>query len=184
MVARIADHLPPDAIVTVDVGNFGAPVYRLIPFAKGQRLLAPVSGAMGFGVPAAVAAGLRAPGRTVVCFVCFGGFLMTGSELAVAKELNLPLKIVVSENGIYGSIRLHQAREYPGRYLGTGFTNPSLSMLGEAFDFAVSCLSTPADLDRLPALLSAGGPQFIIVDTSVDAVMPVAAAQVQHAARN
>ncbi len=177
VVARIAGHLPSDAIVTVDAGTFGAPVYRLIRFAGEQRLLAPISGAMGFGVPAAVAAGLRAPERTILCFVGDGGFLMTGNELAVAKERNLPLKVVLSENGVYGSIRIHQARDYPGRFVGTGFVNPDLAMIGAAFGFAVSRLSTPSDLDRLPALLAAEGPQFIIVDTSVEAVMPATAAQ-------
>ncbi len=88
VVHIVGQHLSDDAIVTVDAGTFGAPVYRVIPFAPPQRLLAPISGAMGFGVPAAVAAGLRDPQRMIVCFVGDGGLLMTGSELAVALERN------------------------------------------------------------------------------------------------
>ena len=87
-----------DAIVTPrNAGTFGAPAYRVIDFKPPQRLLAPISGAMGFGVPAAVAASLRDPERDVICFVGDGGLLMTGSELTVAMERNLPLKVIVSE---------------------------------------------------------------------------------------
>jgi len=69
VVALVGRHLPADAVVTVDAGTFGAPVYRVIPFAPPQRLLAPIAGAMGFGIPAAVAAALREPGRPVIAFV-------------------------------------------------------------------------------------------------------------------
>jgi acetolactate synthase I/II/III large subunit len=172
VVNIVGQNLPDGAIVTVDAGTFGAPVYRLIPFKPPQRLLAPISGAMGFGVPAAVAAGLREPTRTVVCFVGDGGFLMTGSELAVALERKLPLKIIVSENGIYGSIRIHQERDYPGRTVGTGFVNPDLELMGKAYGCAVTRISSKAQLDRIPDLLRTPGSQFIVVDTSVQAIIP------------
>jgi acetolactate synthase-1/2/3 large subunit len=172
VVERVGRHLPADAIVTVDAGMFGAPVYRVVPFAPPQRLLAPISGAMGFGVPAAVAAGLRHPGRPVVCFVGDGGFLMTGNELAVAKQRGLPLKVVLSENGMYASIRIQQEREFPGRVVGTGFANPDFALIGRAYGFAVSHLKDEADLDKLPQILSAPGPQFVVVETSVKAVLP------------
>ena len=173
VVAAVAECLPEDAIVTLDAGTFGAPVYRIVPFRPPQRLLAPISGAMGFGVPAAVAAGLREPGRTVVCLVGDGGFLMTGSELAVALERDLPLKVIVSENGIYASIRIHQERDYPGRVIGTSFVNPDLEAMGRAYRCEVTRISTEEDLARLPALLAAPGRQFIVVDTSVEAVIGV-----------
>jgi acetolactate synthase-1/2/3 large subunit len=168
--------LPADAIVTLDAGTFAAPAYRVIPFAPPQRLLAPISGAMGFGVPAAVAAALREPTRPVICFVGDGGFLMTGNELAVAVERKLPLKVILSENGIYGSIRIHQERDYPGRTTGTGFTNPDFELIGRAFGFNVARLRTMADLRALPELLARPGPQFIVVDTSVKAILPPARA--------
>ncbi len=172
VVACVGRHLTPDAIVTVDAGTFGAPVYRVVPFAPPQRLLAPISGAMGFGVPAAVAAGLRAPDRLVVCFVGDGGFLMTGGELAVALERRLPLKVIVSENRSYGSIRVQQERDYPGRVVGTSFVNPDLALIGQAYGCEVTRVRTPAELDRVPAALAAPGPQFILVDTSLDAILP------------
>jgi acetolactate synthase-1/2/3 large subunit len=175
VVDRVGRRLPADAIVTVDAGTFGAPVYRVVPFAPPQRLLAPISGAMGFGVPAAVAAGLRHPGRPVVCFVGDGGFLMTGNELAVAKQRGLPLKVILSENGMYASIRIQQEREFPGRVVGTGFANPDFALIGRAFGFAVAHLKTERDLDLLPQILAAPGPQFAVVATSVQAVLPGAA---------
>ncbi|WP_193172221.1 thiamine pyrophosphate-binding protein [Nisaea nitritireducens] len=172
VIHRMGEILPEDAIVTVDAGTFGAPVYRVVPFRPSQRLLAPISGAMGFGVPAAVAAGLRRPGTPVICLVGDGGFLMTGSELSVAMERGLPLKVILSENGVYASIRINQERHFPGRPVGTGFVNPNLELMGRAYGFAVTRLKTEADLDLLPALLAAPGPQFIVVDTSLDAVLP------------
>jgi acetolactate synthase-1/2/3 large subunit len=126
---------------------------------------------MGFGVPAAVAAGLREPGRTVVCFVGDGGFLMTGSELAVALERKLPLKVIVSENNIYGSIRIHQEQGYPGRIVGTTFVNPDLELIGKAYGCAVTRISKRAEVKRIPDLIRAPGPQFIVVDTSVQAII-------------
>jgi acetolactate synthase-1/2/3 large subunit len=90
------------------------------------------------GIPAAVAAGLREPGRPVIAFVGDGGFLMTGNELAVAMERKLPLKVIVSENRSYASIWIQQERDYPGRTIGTTFANPDLAMIGAAFGFAVT----------------------------------------------
>jgi acetolactate synthase I/II/III large subunit len=171
VVDVVGRHLPDDAIVTVDAGTFGAPVYRIIPFKPPQRLLAPISGAMGFGVPAAVAAGLREPDRMVVCFVGDGGFLMTGGELAVALERKLSLKVIVSENNTYGSIRIHQEQGYPGRVIGTSFVNPDLELIGKAYGCAVTRISRRDEVDRIPQLLRAPGPQFIVVDTSVQAII-------------
>ncbi|MBX9908399.1 MAG: acetolactate synthase [Beijerinckiaceae bacterium] len=174
IVEAVAHSLPSNAIVTVDAGTFGSPVYRSIPFKPPQRLLAPISGAMGFGVPAAVAAALRDPARPVVCFVGDGGFLMSGSELAVAAERKLPLKIILSENGSYGSIRIHQERDYPGRTVGTALHNPRLDLMGEAYGFAVTRIDRLTDVAHLQAALAAPGPQFILVRTSLAAVLPQA----------
>jgi acetolactate synthase-1/2/3 large subunit len=172
VIAALAASLPADAIVTVDAGTFGAPVYRVVPFAPPQRLLAPISGAMGFGVPAAVAAALRAPERMVVCLVGDGGFLMTGNELAVAIERKLSIKVILSENGSYGSIRLHQERDYPGRTVGTSFANPDFDLIGRAFGMAVTRIRREDELARLPALLSAPGSAMIVVETSLAAILP------------
>jgi len=144
----------------------------VIPFAPPQRLLAPIVGAMGFGIPAAVAAGLREPGRPVIALVGDGGFLMTGNELAVAMERKLPLKVIVSENRSYASIWIQQERDYPGRAIGTSFANPDLAMIGAAFGFAVTRILARNELEALPAILARPGPQFVIVETSLDAVRP------------
>ena len=175
VVDLVGRRLSRDAIVTLDAGTFAAPAYRIINFTPPQRLLAPISGAMGFGIPAAVAAALREPGRDVICFVGDGGFLMTGSELAVAMERNLPLKVIVSENGIYGSIRIHQERNYPGRHTGTGFVNPDFELIGRAFGCSVTRISRASQLPQLTEALRTPGPQFIIVNTSVQAILPTTA---------
>jgi len=176
VVALVGRNLPPDAIVTVDAGTFGAPVYRIVPFAPPQRLLAPIVGAMGFAVPAAVAAALREPARPVICFVGDGGFLMTGNELAVAMERKLPLKVILSENRSYASIWVQQERDYPGRSVGTSFANPDLALIGRAFGFAVTRIASRQELGELPAIMAKPGPQFVIVETSLDAVRPKAEA--------
>ncbi|HMA74130.1 MAG TPA: thiamine pyrophosphate-binding protein [Xanthobacteraceae bacterium] len=172
VVALVGRNLPQDAIVTVDAGTFGAPVYRVVPFAPPQRLLAPISGAMGFGIPAAVAAALREPSRPVICFVGDGGFLMTGNELAVAMERKLPLKVILSENRTYASTWIQQEREYPGREIGTRFVNPDFALIGSAFGFEVTRIRSRPELAKLPAIIAKSGPQFVIVTTSLDAVSP------------
>jgi acetolactate synthase-1/2/3 large subunit len=172
VVDIVARNLTDDAIVTLDAGVFAAPAYRIIPFKPPQRLLAPIAGAMGFGVPAAVAAALREPARQVICMVGDGGFLMTGNELAVAIERELAVKVIVSENGVYGSIRLHQERAYPGRAVGTGFTNPDFELIGRAFGFPVTRIATTGQLAALEAALRAPGPAFVVVNTSLQAILP------------
>ena len=174
VVEEVGRCLPADGILTLDAGTFAAPAYRLVPFRPPQRLLAPIAGAMGFGVPAAVAACLRHPGRTVVCLVGDGGFLMTGNELALAVERRLALKVIVAVNGCYGSIRLHQERQYPGRTVGTSFANPDFELLGRAFGFPVTRIRHERELDHLPGLLQGEGPAFVVVDASLAAILPKA----------
>jgi acetolactate synthase-1/2/3 large subunit len=156
LAREIAARLEPDAIVTADAGSFARPLYRSIPYRPPQRLLAPISGAMGFGIPAAVAAALRHPGRQVVAFVGDGGFLMTGSELAVALERRLRLTVVLSNNGSYGSIRIHQQRRYPGRIAGTDLVNPDFRKIAEAY----SCAYHRVD-GALPAAAPGDGLTFL-----------------------
>ncbi len=166
----------PDAIVTLDAGTFGAPFYRKVAWTPPQRLLAPVSGAMGFGVPAAVAAALRFPERQVVCAVGDGGALMTGGELAVAVARGAPVKLLLSDNGSYASIRIHQERAHPGRVSGTDLVNPDFLRWCEAFRVPVMAVESRADLPRLEAALRAPGPLAAVVRTSLSAVLPPAIA--------
>ncbi|MCW3474382.1 thiamine pyrophosphate-binding protein [Limobrevibacterium gyesilva] len=172
IVAALGRRLPDDAIVTLDAGTFGAPFYRKVAWRPTQRLLAPVSGAMGYGMPAAVAAALRHPERPVICAVGDGGFLMTGSELAVAAARGAALKVLLSENGSYASIRIHQERAYPGRHSGTDLANPDLAAIGAAYGYPVMQVRTEDEVPALLDALTAPGPLFAVVRTSLSAVLP------------
>lgn len=172
---RIGEIAAPDAIVTLDAGTFGAPFYRKVAWTPPQRLLAPVSGAMGFGVPAGVAAALRHPGRQVIAAVGDGGALMTGGEFAVAVARGVPLKMVLSDNGSYASIRIHQERAHPGRVSGTTLENPDFAAWCAAFGVPVTRIDGPGDMPALAAALAAPGPAAIVVRTSLAAVLPAPA---------
>lgn len=162
-----------DMIVCLDAGTFAAPVYRHFPFAYPQRLMAPLAGAMGYGTPAAVAAQLRNPRSKVVCMVGDGGFLMTGNEMIVAVERRLPIVFIVSNNDCYGSIRLHQQRDYPGRYVGTGLTNPSFTRLAEAFGVPAELIERQGQIDAaLGRALAAEGPVLLEVRTRLSGAPP------------
>lgn len=122
-----------DAVLTTDSGNFASWVHRIFKMTPENRLLGSACGAMGTGVPSGVAAGLRHPGREVLAFVGDGGFLMNGNELITAVERKLNLRVVVSNNGSYGTIRTHQQRHFPHRVSGTDLANPDFCRLAEAF---------------------------------------------------
>jgi acetolactate synthase-1/2/3 large subunit len=169
---RIGGIAAKDAIVTLDAGTFGAPFYRKVPWVPPQRLLAPVSGAMGFGVPAGVAAALRYPDRQVIAAVGDGGALMTAGEFAVAVARGVPLKLLLSDNGTYASIRIHQERAHPGRVSGTTLENPDFVAWCAAFRVPVTRIDSDADLPALAAALAAPGPAAIVVRTSLAAVLP------------
>ncbi len=121
--------LPNDAIVTVDAGNFSGWPQRFLRFGGARRLLGATNGAMGYGVPAAIAAKLRHPERMVVGCAGDGGFGMTGQELATARLTGAAPIILVFDNGMYGTIRMHQERRYSGRVLGTPLSHPDFAGL-------------------------------------------------------
>jgi len=126
-------HLPEDAILTNGAGNFSGWVHRFYQHPKFRTQLGPTSGAMGYGAPAGVAAKIAAPGRTVVAFSGDGDFLMNGQEIATAVQYDAAVIFVVVNNGMYGTIRMHQEREYPGRVYGTGLRNPDFAAFARAF---------------------------------------------------
>ncbi len=162
-----------DLVLAVDAGTFAAPVYRHFRWRPTQRLLAPLAGSMGYGVPAALAAQLRWPGRRVVCLVGDGGFLMTGNEMILAVERRLPILFVVSNNASYASIRIHQDREYPGRHRGTGLFNPDFTAMGLAFGMPAERLEHADAVDATIArCLRTDGPRLLEVRTSLSAVLP------------
>ena len=123
----------PDAIFTTDAGNFATWATRFMHFSEQQRYIGPCNGAMGYGVPAAVGAKIAYPHRQVVGFVGDGGFLMTGQEIATAFHHGVAPIVLVFNNQMYGTIRMHQERDYPGRVSGTSLTNPDFCRLIEAF---------------------------------------------------
>jgi acetolactate synthase I/II/III large subunit len=132
-VLPLARRAPKDAIVVFDAGNFSSWVHRIWPWDGSQLSVGAVGGAMGLGVPGAVAACLRHPGRTVLCFVGDGGAMMTGNELATAMLHGATPKIFVSNNRSYGTIRLHQERDYPRRVVGTELGNPDFAAWARSF---------------------------------------------------
>jgi acetolactate synthase I/II/III large subunit len=131
--ARLRAVLPLDAIVTTDAGNFSGWAQRYLYYGRPGRLLAPVSGAMGYGVPAALSAALAYPGRTVVGICGDGGFMMSAQELATAMRYGVRPIIIVCNNGLYGTIRMHQERAFPGRASATDLTNPDFVRFAESF---------------------------------------------------
>jgi acetolactate synthase-1/2/3 large subunit len=124
---------PPDAVFTSDAGNFATWPARFINFSDGQRMIGPANGAMGYGVPAGIAAALAFPGRMAITFVGDGGMLMTGQEIATAFQYGVAPIVLVFNNAMYGTIRMYQERTYPGRVSGTALTNPDFAKYIEAF---------------------------------------------------
>ncbi len=124
---------PPDAVFTSDAGNFATWPARFINFGDGQRMVGPTNGAMGYGVPAGIAAALAFPSRMAITFVGDGGMLMTGQEIATAFQYGVAPIVLVFNNAMYGTIRMYQERTYPGRVSGTALTNPDFCKYIEAF---------------------------------------------------
>lgn len=132
-VGAMRELLPANTIICNGAGNFAGWWHRYWHYAAYPSQLAPTCGAMGYGVPAAVAASLRFPDRTVVAVAGDGDFLMNGQELATAAQYGASLIVVVVDNGAYGTIRMHQEREYPGRVSATALANPDFAKLGAAY---------------------------------------------------
>jgi len=173
VVAALAGRLAEDAIVTLDAGNFVSWVHAFVPFTIRQDMLGTVGGAMGLGVPAAVAAALRHPDRQVVGFVGDGGFLMTGMELATAVQYRARLCLFVADNGSYGVIRAHQEKAYPRRVVGTALTNPDFAALAVAFGARGLRIDRPEQAEAVVAealALASEGPVVVGVRTSLERI--------------
>jgi len=129
----LRDNLGPEAVVTNGAGNFATWINRFYRFRRYNTLIAPTSGSMGYGFPAALAMKTLYPDRTVVCVAGDGDFLMTGQEFMTAVQYSRPVIVVLWDNGTYGTIRMHQEREYPGRVVGTDLRNPDFVAYAKAF---------------------------------------------------
>jgi acetolactate synthase-1/2/3 large subunit len=133
VMAHLRRTLPADTIVCNGAGNFSVWAHRFWRFNAYGTQLAPTSGSMGYGLPAAVGAKRLHPDRTVLCFAGDGDFLMNGQDFATAVQYDLPIIVVLLDNGMYGTIRMHQERHYPGRILATALKNPDFSAYARAF---------------------------------------------------
>ena len=155
VMAHLKDAMPADTIYCNGAGNYATWVHRFWPFRGFATQLAPTSGTMGYGVPAAVAAKALAPERTVIAFAGDGCFLMNGQEFATAIQYGLPIIVVVVDNGMYGTIRMHQEREYPGRVSATDLKNPDFAALARAYGGHGETVTATAEF--APALARAQG---------------------------
>jgi len=154
--------LPENAIVTVDAGNCSGWPQRFLGFRRPGRLLGPTSGAMGYSVPAAIAAKLAQPERVVVSCVGDGSFGMTGQELATAVQEKANVIFLVFNNNMYGTIRMHQEKRFPDRISGTALTNPDYAALAAAHGaFGTTVTHTEGFAPAFQAALESGGPALI-----------------------
>ena len=177
-------NLPDDAIMANGAGNYATWLHRYHRFRKFATQAAPTSGSMGYGLPAAVAAKALHPEREVVCFAGDGCFMMHGQEFATAVRYNLPIITLVINNGIYGTIRMHQEREYPGRVSGTGLTNPDFAAYARAFGGHGETVEKTADFaDAFLRARASGKPSILDVKLDPEAITPTRTlSQIRNAA--
>lgn len=167
VLADLKALLPSDAITTTDAGSFGQWHQRFLEFDHADSYISPTLGCMGPGVPSAVAAKLAHPGRLVVGHAGDGGFLMTGQEMATAKQYGADIIVIVYNNEGYNSIRMHQEAQYPGRQHGNDLVNPDFAVLGTAY--GALGLKVTCDEEFAPALKQAiGAKRSALIEVSVD----------------
>jgi acetolactate synthase-1/2/3 large subunit len=167
VIKWLSDHLPDDAILTNGAGNYAAWLHRYFVYKTHGTQLAPTSGSMGYGFPAAISASLEYPGRTVVCLAGDGCFQMTCNELSTAAQHGATPIVVVMDNGRYGTIRMHQEKHYPGRVSGTMLANPDFAALARAYGGYGETVTTSADFVAAFGRAQAAG-TFAIIACKVD----------------
>jgi acetolactate synthase-1/2/3 large subunit len=183
VVAGLAERLPPDTIVTNGAGNYTVWLHRFYQYRGFRTQLAPTSGAMGYGVPAAIAAKLTRPQSTVVAFAGDGCFLMSGQELITAVAHRLPIIFLVVNNQSYGTIRMHQERVFPGRVYGTDLVNPDFVALARAYGAAGERVQATDDVwPCLDRALAHPGPTLIELVTDIEQLSPQATVSALRAA--
>jgi acetolactate synthase-1/2/3 large subunit len=171
--SELPDHLPPDAIVTNGAGTYTAWHHRHYLHRKFGTYVGPTSGAMGYGVPAAIAAQAAFPKRAVVALAGDGCFSMAAMELATARQYHLPIVVLVMNNGILGSIRMHQERHYPSRPIATSLVNPDFAALAKSFGCHGETVRTTAEFwPALKRSLASGTAAVIDIHVDPEAIMP------------
>ncbi|MBK8065200.1 MAG: thiamine pyrophosphate-binding protein [Betaproteobacteria bacterium] len=173
IVKSLAASLPDDAVICNGAGNFATWVHRYYSYRGYRTQLAPTNGSMGYGVPAAIAAKIVAPERTVVAFAGDGDFLMNGQEMATAVQYGANVIVVVVNNGMYGTIRMHQEREYPGRVSGTELHNPDFAALARAYGGHGETVEDTAQFaPAFERARNAGKPALIELKIDPEAITP------------
>lgn len=175
VVGHLSHTLPDDAVISNGAGNYAVWVHRFYRYRNPRSQLAPTNGAMGYGFPAAIAAKLRDPARSVVCFAGDGCFMMYPQELATAVQFGAALIVIVVNNGMLGTIRMHQEREYPGRISGTALHNPDFVALAHAFGAVAERVERTEDFAAAFERAQASGkPALIELITDPRQITPVA----------
>jgi acetolactate synthase-1/2/3 large subunit len=170
----LRENLPTNAIITNGAGNYAAWIHRFFRFRRFGQYIAPTSGSMGYGVPAAVAMKRLYPERPVICIAGDGDFLMNGQEFATAVQYGLPLIVVVADNGMYGTIRMHQEREYPGRVIATDLRNPDFAAYARAFGGFGTTVERTADFaTAFKDAVASGKPAIIRLVIDPEASTPM-----------
>ena len=163
----------PDAIFATGAGNFTIWVGRFLRFRKVEQQLGPTGGSMGFGLPAAIAAKQLHPDRVVIAFTGDGDFLMNGQEFATAVQYGVNVIVVLVDNGLYGTIRMHQEREYPGRAVASALRNPDFAALARAFGGHGETVETTEEFEpAFERALAANLPAILHVKTDPEAITP------------
>jgi acetolactate synthase-1/2/3 large subunit len=169
----LEQELPHDAIFANGAGNYATWVHRFHRFRRFGTQAAPTSGSMGYGTPAAVAAKALYPDRTVIAFAGDGCFLMNGQEFATAVQYDLPIIVIVVNNGIYGTIRMHQEREYPGRVVATDLRNPDFASLARAYGGHGETVEKTADFaPAFERARASGKPAIVEIRLDPEAITP------------
>ncbi|NVO17376.1 MAG: thiamine pyrophosphate-binding protein [Rhodoplanes sp.] len=175
VVLWLRENLPPDSVITNGAGNYAGWIHRYYRFRQFATQIAPISGSMGYAVPSAIAMKRLHPRRTVVSVNGDGDFLMNGQEFATAVQFGLPVVVIVCDNGIYGTIRMHQEREYPGRVSATTLRNPDFAAYARAFGGFGATVETTAEFAPAFAAAQASGlPAILHLKIDPEAITPTA----------
>jgi acetolactate synthase-1/2/3 large subunit len=171
----LRDHVPTDTILCNGAGNYASWIHRFYRFREFMTHVAPTSASMGYGMPAAIAMQRLHPGRLVLSVNGDGDFLMSGQEFALAVQYRLPIIVVICDNGMYGTIRMHQEREFPGRVSATELLNPDFDAYARAFGGFGAVANKTSDFPAaFQAARQSGLPSIIHLKIDPDAILPAA----------
>jgi acetolactate synthase I/II/III large subunit len=170
----LRENLPADTILCNGAGNYAAWIHRFYRFRRFAAHIAPTSASMGYGMPAAVAMKRLNPERTVISVNGDGDFLMNGQEFATAVQYGLPIVVIICDNGLYGTIRMHQEREYPGRVCATVLKNPDFASYARSFGgFGVTVEKTEDFGEAFRFAEASGKPAIVHLKIDAEAITPM-----------